>query len=95
MGEKLEQRPRISYTIGYKGIVVGGMNQYHPEKMDISMTMTIDHLEGESKIDTNARLAKLKDTEKLLVEVVGSSVVEKVNAIKQRFHSSVENLSHN
>ena len=95
MAEKLEQRPRISYTMGYKGIVVGGMSQYHPEKMDISMTITIDHLDGEPESETKKRLAQLKDTEKLLIETVGSSVAEKVNVIKQRFQPSVENLSRN
>lgn len=82
------QRDRISYTMGYKGIIIGGASEYHPEKMDVLVTRTIDHIPGESPEDTKARLEEIKQTEKLLVESVGATVAEKVNAIKKRFQNS-------
>lgn len=92
---KNEQRARLSYTMSYKGIVVGGMSQYHPEKMDIIVSMTLDHIEGESAEDTKKRLQSMKETEKVIVEGVGASVAQKVNEIKKRFQSNVDKLSKN
>ena len=89
------QEGRVSCSIGYKGIVVGGLNSYHPEKMDISVTLTVDHLEGESKEALKERLDGLKKTEEVLIEYVGKSVVEKVNAIKKRFQEEVNKVMQN
>lgn len=92
---KITQNTRINYTMSYRGIVVGGMNQFHPEKMDVTVSITIDHIEGESAEDTKKRLQAIQSTEKILIDGVGASVAEKVNTIKKRFQSSAEKLSKN
>jgi len=88
MENKMSQNPRISYTVGYKGIVVGGHSDYHPEKVDVSCTRTIDFIEGESPEDTRKRLDAMKSVEELLVKSVEMTVMEKVNAIKEKLKKS-------
>lgn len=80
----LGQAPRLSYTMSYKGIVVGGMNDYHPEKIDISLTKTIDYIEGESREDIEKRLEATKELEELLAKDIQRTVSEKVKRLKAK-----------
>lgn len=84
MEVKNNQAPRLSYTVAYKGLVVGGVSDYHPEKIDISMTKTIDYIEGETKEQTQSRLDAMHELETLLCLDVESSVMKKVKAIKMK-----------
>jgi len=77
------QRPRLSYTLAYKGIVVGGASSYHPEKVDFSMTKTVDYIEGESEEDTEKRIQALETLEELLCTDVEGSIMAKVKQLKK------------
>lgn len=77
------QRARLSYTVSYKGVVVGGISDYHPEKIDITMTKTIDHIEGESEDEIQKRLDGLELIEELLCQDVEGSVMSKIKKIKR------------
>ena len=83
VGDTMTQRPRLSCTISYKGLIVGG-NDYHPEKIDMSHTITIDHVDGETKEQTKARLDDLKVTQELVIDASQLSIAEKVGKIKCR-----------
>ena len=78
------QNTRLSYTLSYKGIVVGGLSDYHPEKIDFSLTKTIDYIEGETKEQTMQRLEDTKTLEELLINDVENCVVAKVKKIKSK-----------
>jgi hypothetical protein len=84
MESKLTQVPRLSYTLSYKGVVVGGMNEYHPEKVDFTLTRSIDYIEGESPEDLQKRLEAMRETEKVLVQHVEASIGEKIAELRKR-----------
>lgn len=77
------QNPRLSCTISYKGLIVGG-NDYHPEKLDMSHTITIDHIPGETVEQTQARLDDLKVTQELLITSIQKSIAERVGVVKEK-----------
>lgn len=77
-------RPRISYTIGYKGIIVDNTNSYHPEKVDIMLTRSLDFVEGETPEQIQLRLSALNETEELLIKSVELSITQKVQMIRDR-----------
>jgi len=79
-----DQTPRISFTLSYKGIVVGGMNDYHPEKVDFSVTRTVDYIDGETKGETKKRLDALDDLQEMVVESVENTLRKKIKIIKQK-----------
>jgi len=79
-----EQNPRISFTLSYKGIVVGGMNDYHPEKVDFSVTRTVDYIDGETKGETKKRLDALDDLQEMVVESVENTLWKKIKIIKEK-----------
>ncbi len=81
----VKQQDRISYSMSYKGIIVDDSNSYHPEKMDILVTKTLDIIEGETLEETKERISKMKPIEELLLNDVGATVSSKVQAIKDRF----------
>lgn len=91
-GEQSGQSPRVSFTMSYKGIVVGGMSQYHPEKMDLMITRTIDYVEGETRAETQERVKDLAQLEEVVIDAVGKSLVTKVNLIKEKFQTQIEQL---
>lgn len=78
------QRSRLSCTISYKGLIVGGDAKYHPEKIDMSHTATMDHIPGETKEQTQARLNELKVTQEMLIGHIQLSISEKVGKVKER-----------
>lgn len=75
--------PRVSYSVSFKGITVGGSN-YHPEKVDVSMTRTIDFIDGETPEELQQRLADIDGLEAAVIASVDHSLGEKVRQIKQR-----------
>lgn len=84
MTNEISQNPRLSYTASYKGIVVGGMSEYHPEKVDFSLTRSIDYIEGETAKETQKRLDALGQVEELLIDSVEQSIAAKIKALKSR-----------
>jgi len=80
----LEQRPRLNFTLSYKGIVVGGMSEYHPEKVDFSISKTIDYIEGETQEQMKQRLNETRMLEELLVSDVEKTIGDKVKKLKSK-----------
>ena len=79
--EEFGSRPRLSYTASFNNLVVGG-TQYHPEKVNVSFTKTIDFIEGETEEQTRERINDLDFIQSVLIESVDKSLGDKVKAIK-------------
>jgi len=82
----LEQRPRLNFTLSYKGIIVGGLNDYHPEKVDFSISKSIDYIEGETEEQMKQRISETKMLEELLIADVEKTIGTKVKKLKGKLN---------
>jgi hypothetical protein len=82
----LEQRPRLNFTLSYKGIIVGGLNDYHPEKVDFSISKSIDYIEGETEEQMKQRINETKMLEELLVADVEKTIGTKIKKLKSKIN---------
>lgn len=82
--EKTGQNARLSYTLSYKGIITDASNSYHPEKLDITISKTIDYIEGESLEDTQARIEKTEEATMLLQKSVEKTLAEKIQDVRDK-----------
>jgi len=71
----------VTVSMGYKGIKVGG-DEYHPEKVDILISKTLEHIPGETPDQTKARIANTDELQELLMDNVSKAVGAKIKVIK-------------
>jgi len=77
------QNDRISYTLSYRNLIVGG-NDYHPEKIDISLTRSIDIIPSETKEETINRIKSLDVFEDELKKVLDERMGGMIKSIKSK-----------
>lgn len=82
------QNPRLTYSLSYKGIIVNSANSYHPEKIDIMVSKSIDFIEGEASKDTKKRLDAMSAAEEMLMKHVDTNVAGRLKAIKDKLKNN-------
>jgi len=78
------QNPRVSFTMSFNGLIVGGTSEYHPQKVNISVTRTVDYIEGETPEQTQTRVNQTDSLVKLLAEKIEDDVSSKIKQITDK-----------
>lgn len=81
------QNARISVTMAFKGLIIGGSSQYHPEKLDLSITKTVDHIPGETSEQIQKRLDSMDLLEGLTISKVENTLANKITEVRAKMNS--------
>lgn len=81
------QNGRVSFTLSFNGLIVGGTSDYHPEKLNVSLTRSVDYIEGETPQQTKARVDAMDTLEQIIVEKVETSLYSKVKEIRDQVNN--------